>query len=198
MSRRGWIDVTFGAINGLPVSADSILDSGAEFTLSSGSQTIVVDGTPVFLSRDDARRRSRTATSSPATRGGTLTRLVRRRQLDGQRRRRRHRRAARDAAASRESTDDSVIASRLYLDVTLTPTTGATVDASTVAGTLHLTGAGAENLTRRDGVTQIGATTFRYLFRGSLGTGKVTASFAAGAWPTAPATATRRRRSSSR
>ena len=67
-SRRGWIDVTFSAINGLPVSADSILDSGAELTLTSGSQTIVVDGTPVFVSRDDTLRRSRTATSSRATR----------------------------------------------------------------------------------------------------------------------------------
>ena len=63
----------------------------------------------------------------------------------------------------------------------LTPTTGATVDVSTIAGALHLTGAGTENLLAA-GVTKIDATTFRYLYRGSLGTGKVTASFAANSW----------------
>ena len=62
------------------------------------------------------------------------------------------------------------------------PTPGATVNALTVDGNeFTLSGADAENLLY-DGRSQIDATTFRYLYRGQLGVGKVTATFAAGAW----------------
>ena len=183
LESRGWIDVTFRTINDLPVSADSILDSAAELTLSSGSQTIVVDGTPVFVSRDDALQTVTYRYFFTGYTGGTLTATfiagswtdsagvgVTAAQI-----------AAATPAASREGTDDSVIASRLYLDVSLTPTTGAKIDPALLSGTLHLSGAGSENLIA-GGVVQIDATTFRFLYRGSLGTGKVTASFAANAW----------------
>src|SRR3954452_16638200 len=49
LNDRGWIDVTFGPNGGQTVDANSIADSGAEFTLVASGDTIVVDGAAVLI-----------------------------------------------------------------------------------------------------------------------------------------------------
>ena len=86
------------------------------------------------------------------------------------------------AAATTESLSAAVSQNRIWLDARFSPVGTATVDASTITGNeFTLTGADSQNLIAL-GVTRINATTFRYLFGGALGTGKVTASFLAGGW----------------
>ena len=50
LNSRGWIDVTFADLDGQSVDPDTILDDGAELTLSSSSgDTITVGGAPVLV-----------------------------------------------------------------------------------------------------------------------------------------------------
>ncbi len=176
LESRGWIDVTFNAVATVPVDALSITDADAEISLSStNGNAIVVDGAAVLVSGTTFRyfftgftggTLSVTFLAGTWTAGGTAV-------------------TAADitaGAATKESATDATILSRLYLDVTYRPTPGATVNALTVDGNeFTLSGADAQNLLY-DGRSQIDATTFRYLYRGQLGVGKVTATFVAGAW----------------
>ncbi|HEX6130266.1 MAG TPA: hypothetical protein VF044_00950, partial [Actinomycetota bacterium] len=77
---------------------------------------------------------------------------------------------------------DSFDGAALVLDVTFRPTTGALVEEGTIDGDeLTLSGAGTESLTITS-ITKIGDRTWRYVFDGLLGTGKVTVAFAQGGW----------------
>ena len=72
---------------------------------------------------------------------------------------------------------------RTWFDVVFTPVPGATLDVASIlaGGQITFSGAGSEGLTAVS-VLQVDATTFRYLYTGTLQTGTVTATFVAGSW----------------
>ena len=83
--------------------------------------------------------------------------------------------------------DRESLNSQGYIDVTFTPTDGATVDASSLTGhEFTLTGANGENIVIRGPPTQPDPTnspnTFRYAFGGQFDTGTLTINFIAGSW----------------
>ena len=170
--------MTFGALAGSNVDPDTITDADAELILTSAGSTIVVDGRAVHLTGTTYRyfysgfARAGAITASFAA-GGWASLARRDRDPGADRRRRGHDRVAERGRRPRTGSG-STRASR--------PSAPATVDASTITGNeFTLTGADSQNLISL-GVTRINATTFRYLFGGALGTGKVTASFVAGGW----------------
>ena len=174
MNSRGYIDVTFDDLDGQAVDPETILDAGAELTLASGGDKIVVDGTPVLVIGTVSTYRyfftgytggalvaTFLAGSWADTAGNGVT-------------------AAQLAAAATAGTGHR----GLYIDVVFDPTNDADVDAASIldgSAEFTLTGASSENLVA-NGVVQLSATTFRYLFTGQLDTGTVNVSFVAGSW----------------
>ncbi len=86
------------------------------------------------------------------------------------------------------SSQYTVTSSGTWVDVTLTPPLGQTVDATTVtAATMTLSGAGLGTIAPVTGasnypIVQIDANTFRFFYTGAFAAGQVTATFAAGQW----------------
>ena len=98
-------------------------------------------------------------------------------------------------SANFPSTSQYTITLGSWIDITLNPTAGATVNAgSFTGGLLTLSGPGvgtAAPLTGPNAVVQIGnpaANEYRVLVTGTFGTGQVNVAFAPGAGPTPPAT----------
>ncbi len=84
-----------------------------------------------------------------------------------------------------ETVDRETLNGQGYIDVTFTPTPGATVDTTSIVNApFTLTGANGENITVNPNPTLVAGTTstYRYTFTGSWDTGTVTVNFIAGAW----------------
>ena len=80
--------------------------------------------------------------------------------------------------------DREALNNRHYIDITFTPTTGASLDLTSIDGDeFTLTGANGENVTLRGPPTRQGDTNvFRYEFDGSFDAGLLTIHFVAGSW----------------
>ncbi len=188
---RGYVDITFAAFHDNVVAAATILDSGAEITVTAGGKALTVLGTPLLVSGSTYRyfftghasgalvvtfidgswaNTGGIAWSSQAqTIGGVVF-------------------AASLAPSVEANVSEAATSPRTWFDVTFTPVPGTTVDAASILegdwlidGEFTLSGAGAEGLAFVS-VLQVDATTFRYMFTGTLTPGTVTVTFRAGSW----------------
>ncbi|HWG93174.1 MAG TPA: VCBS repeat-containing protein, partial [Mycobacteriales bacterium] len=170
VNSRGWVDVTFTGAD-----PDSVLDEGAELTLSAPDQTITLVGAPVRLDGDTYRffftgHRTGTLTVTPVA--GTW-RLV-----SGEV-------AAVGTAVAESGLDTAGFRARTWFDAVFETVGGATLDITTIDGTeLVLSGPGTSGLTRAAtrSFVQVDGRTVRYLYTGDLAAGTVTATIAAGSW----------------
>jgi len=172
---RGWIDVAYDTNGGQSVNADTITDAGQEFALVSSGETIVVDGAAVLIAATGKYRYFFTGHKSGNTLGITFIAQ-----------------SWEDVTGTKVTdtttahADLPAAGGQTYVDVTLTPTTGAQVDLTTVDGNeITLSGAGLGTVVpvATNGVTRLGDTnTFRYAFTGAFAPGNVTVSFNAGSW----------------
>jgi hypothetical protein len=186
LNGRGYVDITFPAFQGIAVDGASLLDAGAEITItSSNGATITVLGVPTVV---DAAAGTYRYFFTGYT-GGTLTVAF----LDGS--------WANTSGPVWTHTGSGAYANpaavtthtgTVWFDVVLTPLPGATVDVAGVlaaAGTLvRLSGAGTEGLTFV-GIQLVGTAPlagaparFRLLYSGTVATGVVTVALQAGAW----------------
>src|SRR4051794_1362516 len=175
---RGYVDVTFASFGGTAVDPATILDSGAEITITTDSGlTLTVDGTPILVNAATGTYRyfftghtsgsliiAYVANGWANTAGTQWT-------------------SALSSAVSHEDVSNvQALLDRTWLDVVYKPVAGTKVDPLTVTGNeITLTGAGAEALTS-NGVVQVDDTTFRYLYGGQLTPGTVNVAFVAGGW----------------
>ena len=188
---RGYVDITFASFHENAVDAATIRDTGAEITITAGGTTLTVQGTPLLVSGSTYRyfftghatgalvvafidgswaNTGGVAWSSQSqTIGGVVY-------------------AASLAPSVEADVTEATTKPRTWLDVTFTPVPGTTVDAASILtgawatdGEFTLSGAGAQGLTFVT-VMQVNATTFRYLFTGTLTPGTVNVTFRAGSW----------------
>ena len=177
-----WVDVTYPAINSQPVDPTS-LGTGNQFTIAdSMTDTLTQVGTPVQVGGAGSSTfryffagftGDNTTTFTLTFTAGTWKSLAGTASASG------------DAPATSGYT---VTTGGTWVDVTLTPTLGNTVNASTVTGsTMTLSGPGLGTVTPVTGsgkyaVLQITANVFRFFYTGAFVPGQVTATFAAGGW----------------
>ncbi len=198
LNGRGYVDVTFPAINGSPIDPATVLDAAPEFTITaSDGSTITVDPTPVAIDPGNGVYRYffsgyKSGTLSIDFIDGswaTLAGHVWSKNGTGPSGNPPNQPA--DATPT-TTLDSGTFSTGVWINVTLTPLPGTTVDVQSVltaGGSLvTLSGAGVGTLAYSDvylvgDATQAGQPVqFRYLYTGHAGTGAVTATFAAGAW----------------
>ena len=191
LNGRGYVDITFPAFDNNAVDVATLLDAGAEITITAANgATITVLGVPTVV---DAAAGTYRYYFTGYT-GGTLTVTFVAgswANTSG---------TTWSAAAPKSFADPAVVTTldqthvdpQTWFDVVLTPLPGATVDVASViaaAGSLlTLSGAGAEGLTFV-GLQLVGnaptagaPARFRLVYSGTLSTGTVTATFRSGAW----------------
>ena len=182
LNGRGYVDVFLTDFDGSAIKLDTVLDSGAEITVTEGGTALTVDGTPDLIDAATGQFRY----YFTGHKGGLLTVAF----TDG------GWQNTGGATFSNASNATSVhtetltaatqvaVAARTWLDVTYTPVRGTTVDIGSVtdAGAeFTLSGAGAESLTTNAVSLRTGST-YRYAMSGNVGAGTVTVAFLAGSW----------------
>ena len=183
LNGRGWVDVTFPTVNGSAVLASSITSGTALFTLTDAAgDHLVIDGSPVLIDVSNSTYRFFFTGDESGTAASQITLTF----IPGS-----WQDANRDPVTSANfpSTSQYTITLGSWIDITLNPTAGATVNAgSFTGGLLTLSGPGvgtAAPLTGPNAVVQIGnpaANEYRVLVTGTFGTGQVNVAFAAGGW----------------
>ncbi|HSF98182.1 MAG TPA: hypothetical protein VLA55_05785, partial [Ornithinibacter sp.] len=189
LNGRGWVDITFPAFGGAAVDPASLFDTASEITITTSTgATLAVLGRPVLVDAATSRYRFFFTghtdgnlvvtfvddgwTNLFGTRWSSRSRVV-----DSV--------TVGPFAAPTVEADVSAgtVTPRTWFDVVFTPVPGATLDVASIlaGGQITFSGAGSEGLTAVT-VLQVDATTFRYLYTGTLQTGTVTATFVAGSW----------------
>ena len=196
LNGRGWVDVTFPAVNGIAVSQASILASTTLLTLTDHEgDTISLDGSPVLI--DPANNVFRfffvgavnetsasdiivAFTSSNTTDGqGNIHSTFEWTDASG------------NAVTTAPPTSAAVVTVGSWVDITLAPTGTATVKTTSFQPNLvTFSGPGANGVTMAttaqvtDPVLALSATgrTYRVLLTGTFGTGTVNVTFGAGGW----------------
>ena len=191
LNGEGYIDVPFTAPSGETLDPTTITDASTVFTLS-GASGFTVDATkaPVLVSHTGSSWVYRYWTTGAYTSGSVSITF----QTGGY--------GFTDGSRSTfvgpvnpvNFTVDGVATPNIhYLDVALTPTSGDTIDLSSVASTpstFTLSGAGASGVQLLADATPTqlpGTATFRYYVSGSFGAGAVTLGFPAGSFTSSSA-----------
>ncbi|MDF2435266.1 MAG: mucin9, partial [Mucilaginibacter sp.] len=181
---HGWLDITFPTINGSAVSQSSITSSTSILTLSdANNDPLALDGTPVLIDPTSSVYRFFFVGDTSGTAPSSFTITFNAGAWTD---------SSGNAASSANFPTASNITGQLgsWVDVTLIPTPGSTVDTTTFlpTGFVTLSGPGANGVTEFTGghpvvaIGPAGAHEYRVLLTGTFGTGAVTVTLPAGAW----------------
>ncbi|HEX5858381.1 MAG TPA: hypothetical protein VFY91_09765, partial [Microbacterium sp.] len=183
LAGRGWVDITFGSFGGKTFDAASIVDAGAEISI-----TVRIDGKDVALDVIGAAMRlGATSSTFRYYFSGHLAGDLQITFIDGSWLNAEGTpfSAAAHAGAATAETDLSYgkIGPRTWVGVRLTPTAGAQVDVSTLGSNdLSFSGGGTEALSYVGVQFADGIARYSYTLATALTAGAVTVTFAAGGW----------------